>query len=73
MCVDGNAKLVSAIMKNQKNGSYSPKMCCRAKLPITDPPKVWVCSSMCVDGNAKLVSPIMKNQKNGSNSPKNVP
>ena len=60
-------------MKNQKNGSYSPKMCRRAKLPITDIPKVWVCSSMCVDGNAKLVSPIMKNKKNGSNSPKNVP
>ena len=73
MCVDGNAKLVSAIMKNQKNGSNSPKMCPKAKLPITDPNKVWVCSSMCVDGNAKLVSAIMKNQKNGSNSPKMSP
>ena len=53
--------LVSAIMKNQKNGSNAPKMHPRAKLPITDPPKVWVCSSPYVDGNAKLVSAIMKN------------
>ena len=57
-------------MKNQKNGSNSPKMSPRAKLPITDPPKVWVCGSPCVDGNAKLVLAIMKNQKNGCNSPK---
>ena len=45
----------------------------RAKLPITDPPKVWVCGSLSVDGNEKLVSAIMKNQKNGSNSPKMRP
>ena len=70
MCVDRNEKLVLAIMKNKKNGSNSPKMCRRAKLPITDPPKFWVCGSICVDGNTKLVSAIMKNQKNGSNSPK---
>ena len=68
-----NGKLVSVIMKNQKNGSNSPKMCPRAKLPITDPPKVWVCSSPSVDKNGKLVSAIMKNQKNGSNSPKMHP
>ena len=54
--VDGNEQLVSAIMKNQKNGSNTPKMHPRAKLPITDPPKVWVCGSPYVDGNAKLVS-----------------
>ena len=54
--VDGNAKLVSAIMKNQKNGSNAPKIHPRAKLPITDPPKVWVCGSPYVDGNEKLVS-----------------
>ena len=34
-----NGKLVLAIMKNQKNGSNSPKMHPRAKLPITDPQK----------------------------------
>ena len=57
-------------MKNQKNGSNSPKMSPRAKLPITDPPKVSVYGFTCVDGNAKLVSALMENQKNGSNSPK---
>ena len=64
---------MSAIMKNQKNGSNSPKMNSRAKLPITDPPKVWVCGVPSVDRNGKLVSAIMKNQKNGSNSPKMRP
>ena len=49
------------------------KMPPRAKLPITDPPKVWVCSSPSVDGNGKLVSAIMKNQKNDSNSQKMHP
>ena len=34
--VDGNAKLVSAIMENGKNGCSSPKMHPRVKLPITD-------------------------------------
>ena len=71
--VDGNGKLVSAIMKNQKNGSNSPKMHHRVKLPITDPPKVWVCGFPSVDRIGKLVSGIMKNQKNGSNSPKMHP
>ena len=42
----------------------------RAKFPITDSPKVWVCGSLYVDGNEKLVLTIMKNQKNGSNAPK---
>ena len=58
-----------AIMKNQKNGSNSPKMHPRAKVPITDPPKVRVSGFLSVDGNEKLVSGIMKNQKNASNSP----
>ena len=35
----------------------------RAKLPITDPTKVWVYSFLSVDGNAKLVSAIMENGK----------
>ena len=38
LSVDGNAKLVSAITENGKNGRSSPKTCPRAKLPITDPP-----------------------------------
>ena len=45
----------------------------RAKLPIINPSKVWVCGSPYVDGNEKLVSAIMKNQKNGSNAPKMHP
>ena len=49
---------MSAIMENGKNGCSSPKMCPRAKLPITEPPKVWVSGSPSVDGNAKLVSAI---------------
>ena len=58
-------------MKNQKNGSNAPKNP-RAKLPIINPPKVWVCGSP-YDGNAKLASTIMKNQKNASNAPKMHP
>ena len=38
LSVNGNAKFVSAIMENGKNGHSSPKMHPRAKLPITDPP-----------------------------------
>ena len=53
--------MLSAIMKNQKNGSNSPKIHPRAKLPITDPPKVWVSEFHSVDGNGKLVLAIMKN------------
>ena len=60
-------------MKNQKNGFNSPKMHPRAKVPITDPPKVWVSSFPSVDRNGKLVLAIKKNQKNGSNSPKMHP
>ena len=60
-------------MKNQKNGSNSPKMHPRAKVPITYPSKVWVSGFPSVDGNRKLVSAIMKNEKNGSNFPKMHP
>ena len=48
-------------------------MCPRAKLLITDPPKVWLSGFPSVNRNGKLVSAIMKNQKNGSNSPKMCP
>ena len=37
----------------------SPKTHPRAKLPITDPTKVWVYGFLSVDGNRKLVSAIM--------------
>ena len=45
----------------------------RAKLPITDPPKVWVSGFLSVDGNSKLVSAITENGKNGHSSPKTCP
>ena len=44
----------------------------RAKLPITDPRKVWVSGFLSVDGNAKLVSAITENGKNGRSTPKHV-
>ena len=37
----------------------------RAKLKITDAPKVWVSDFPSVNGNGKLESAIMRNQKNG--------
>ena len=49
------------------------KMHPRAKLPITDPPKVWVYGFLSVDGNAKLVSAITENGKNGRSFPKTHP
>ena len=73
LSVNGNAKLVSAITENGKNGRNTPKTCPRAKLPITDPPKVWVSGFLSVDGNAKLVSAITENGKNGYSSPKMYP
>ena len=73
LSVDGNAKLVSAITENGKNGRSSPKMHPRAKLPITDLPKVWVSGFLSVDGNEKLVSTITENGKNGHSSPKMRP
>ena len=42
----------------------------RAKLPITDPSKVWVSSFPSVQGNGELVWAIMENGKNGHSSPK---
>ena len=60
-------------MKNGKNGHSTPKTRPRAKLPITDPPKVWVSGFLSVDGNAKLVSAIMENGKNGHSTPKMHP
>ena len=41
LSVNGNANLVLAIIENGKNNRSSPKMCPRAKLPITDPLKFW--------------------------------
>ena len=60
-------------MKNQKSTSNSPKMPPRAKVTITDPPKVWVSGFSSVDRNGKLVSEIMQNEKYGCNSPKMCP
>ena len=54
-----------AITENGKNGRSTPKTRPRAKLPITDPPQVWVSRFLSVDGNAKLVSAITENGKNG--------
>ena len=45
----------------------------RAKLPITDLPKVWVYSFPSVNGNGKLVSAITENGKNSRSSPKMRP
>ena len=73
LSVDRNAKLVSAITENGKNGHTAPKICPRAKLPITDPPKVSVSGFPSVDGNAKLVSAITENGKNGHSAPKMCP
>ena len=73
LSVDGNAKLVSAITENGKNGRSSLKMRPRVKLPIIDPPKDWVSGFLSVDGNAKLVSAITENGKNGRSAPKTRP
>ena len=75
LSVNRNAKLVSAITENGKNGRSTPKtkkMRPRAKLPITDPPQVWVSGSLSVDRNAKLVSAITENGKNGRSTNKNT-
>ena len=60
-------------MENGKNGRSTLKMHPRVKLPITDPPKVWVFSFLSVNGNAKLVSAITENGKNGCSAPKTRP
>ena len=64
---------MSAITENGKNGHSSPKTHPRAKLPITDSPKVWVSGFPSVDRNAKLVSAIMENGKHGRSSLKTHP
>ena len=61
------------LQKMGKNGHSSPKISLRAKLPITDPPKVWVSGFPSVDGSAKLVLAIMENGENGHSSPKMHP
>ena len=45
----------------------------RVKLPIADPPKVWVSGFLSVDGIAKLVSAITENGKNGRSALKTRP
>ena len=45
----------------------------RAKLPSTDPPKVWVSGFLSVDGIAKLMSAITENGKNGRSALKTRP
>ena len=65
--------LVSAITENGKNGRSTPKTHPRAKLPIADPPKVWVSGFLSVNGNAKLVSAITENGKNGRSALKTHP
>ena len=66
-------KLLSAITENGKNGRSAPKTRPRAKLPIIDPPQVWVSGFLSVDGNAKLLSAITENGKNGRSAPKTRP
>ena len=61
LSVDRNAKLVSAITENGKNGHSTPKTHPRAKLPITDPLQVWVSGFLSVNRNAKLVLAITEN------------
>ena len=61
------------LWKNGKYGRRSPKMHPRAKLPITNPPKVWISGFPSVDGNAKLMFSITENGKNGCSSPKTHP
>ena len=60
MYVNGNGKLVSAIMENGENGISSPKTHPRTKFHNTDPPKVWVSGFLSVDRNGKLMWAILK-------------
>ena len=62
--------LVSAITENGKNGCSSPKTRPRAKLPITDPPKVWVSGFPSVDRNCKIGVCHYGKWENGHSSPK---
>ena len=56
-----------------KMENSSPEMHPRAKLPITETPKVWISGFPSLDRNRKLVSAIMKNGENGCSSPKTCP
>ena len=72
--VDGNEKLVLAIMKNQKNGSNTPKMHPRAKIPLIKHPIKFGSAVLRMLAEMKnWCQAIMKNQKNGSNAPKMHP
>ena len=73
LSVNGNGKLVSAIMKNWKNGSSSQKCVLEQNSQLPPSPKVWVSSCPSVNGNKKMALVIMKNWKNGSSSPKTCP
>ena len=64
---------MSAITENGKNGHSALKTRPRAKLPIADPPKVWVFGFLSVDGNAKLVSAITENGENDRSALKTRP
>ena len=64
---------MSAIMEDGKNGRSTPKTRPRAKLPITDPLKVWVSGLLNVDGITKLMSAITENGKNGHSALKTRP
>ena len=67
-----NGKLVLAIMKNGINGHSTQKTRPRAKLPITESPKVWVSSFPSVDGYGKLVSALWRIGKMSIASQKHV-
>ena len=73
LSADENAKLLSAITENGKNGRSTPKTRPRAKLPIIDPPKVWVSGFLSADENAKLLLAITENGKNGRSALKTRP
>ena len=45
----------------------------RAKLPITNSPKVWISGFPSINRNVNLVSAIMENGKNGHSSQKMHP
>ena len=58
---------------HHKNDHSSPKMHSTAKLPITDPPKVWVSGFLSVNGNGEFALVIMEKWKNCCSFPKTCP